>query len=435
MDDGYQTTAAARPKAAVEDDDEDPFLAMAAMLDATDRSSEASWEIGSQGSSRSSNSGYRPKLVESSEEKFNGAEDEEQLSESSRLESAPRLVGDRRSRSRNHRSPGRSPVARPYTFPALGTRFVCTNRATVRASVEMDSEKAGFVEVGEELVALECKLNDRGQLRVRFERGWTSTTTLGGSVLLEPVSEDDDVGGFNSGDEDEGAGGSGGLNSGFVLAAPDSVDDADEAAVKEQKKDQRKQSLPRATNSLGQESSPTNQQDSSPHRVVYTIEEEEDQVPIQPMLYMAAKKAVVRSASRLDSPRIGLMSRGELILVTHTKMVGETLRLRFGRGWTSAIGGDGRTIFIAENNPNRHYRAVKLGRVSVGFDESSETIGTITKNSVIEGVETREILPRGDKPRYRIRLKSGGWATEVAKSGVRLLTRKYISNPPVACAF
>ena len=419
MDDDWNAPAAARLKGAAVEDDEDPFLAMAAMLDGTD-GSEQSWEVGSQGSNRSSNSGYRPKLVESGVQKVGPEEEAEQQSESSRLESAPRLLGAKKLT----RSPSAS---RPYTFPALGTRFVCTKRATVRASVEMDSEKAGFVEVGEELVALECKLNDRGQLRVRFERGWTSTTTLGGSVLLEPVGEEDDEddGGFNSVDVDEDAGPYGGLNSGFV-AAPEPEP---EQAVKDQK-DQRKQSLPRSTNSLGQESSPSaDNQDSSPHRVVYTIEEEEDQEPIQPMLYMAAKKAVVRSASRLDSPRIGLMSRGELILVTHTKMVGETLRLRFGRGWTSAIGGDGRTIFIAENNPNRHYRAVKLGRVSVGFEESSETVGTITRNSVIEGVETREILPRGDKPRYRIRLKSGGWATEVAKSGVRLLTLVTFQRP------
>eukprot|EP01046_Picozoa_sp_COSAG06_P035036 COSAG06_NODE_3721_length_4976_cov_3.131232_3_plen_1138_part_00 len=394
-------------------DFDDPFAAMAAMLDGTDRSSEASWEVASQGSTGSGSE--RPKLVES-ETKGVG-----ELTESTRLESAPKL------RSKGSRPPGkpsRSPLAgsRPYTFPALGTRFCCVKRATVRASVEMDSEKAGVVEVGEELVALECKLNDRGQLRVRFERGWTSTTTLGGSVLLEPVPDDDDEDDDDDGDEDD-EGVASGLNSGFVAAVEPAADDTSSEATPG------KVGLPRAANSLGQDSSPQDTQDTSPHRVVYTIEEEEDQVPIQPMLYMAAKKAVVRAASRLDSPRIGLMSRGELILVTHTKMVGDTLRLRFGRGWTSAIGGDGRTIFIAENNPNRHYRAVKLGRVSVGFDESSETIGTITKNSVIEGVETREILPRGDKPRYRIRLKSGGWATEVAKSGVRLLTLVTFQRP------
>eukprot|EP01043_Picozoa_sp_COSAG02_P080650 COSAG02_NODE_19280_length_891_cov_0.728535_1_plen_183_part_01 len=155
-------------------DFEDPFVAMASMLDGTDRSSEASWEASSQGSTSE-----RPKLVES-EKKGDG-----ELTESSRLESAPNLRLQQR---------GRSPSAsnRPYTFPALGTRFRCVKRATVRTSVEMDSEKAGVVDVGEELVALECKLNERGQLRVRFERGWTSTTTLGGTVLLEPEPDDDD---------------------------------------------------------------------------------------------------------------------------------------------------------------------------------------------------------------------------------------------------
>lgn len=387
--DGHGEVALKAPKA------EDPYLALSTMLDGTDRSSEASWEAGSQGSTSE-----RPKLVES-EKKTDG-----ELTESRRLESAPKLLGTPQTRGRS------SPATRPYTFPALGTRFRCVKRATVRTDVEIDSDKTGVVDVGEELTALECKLNERGQLRVRFERGWTSTTTLAGAVLLEPVANDD-----GDAPTDSKAGESGapsGLNTGFVAAADDPAKESGAA------------SLPRVAHS---EDADTQTQETSPQRVVYTIDEEEDQVPIQPMLYMAAKKAVVRAASVLDSPRIGLMSRGELILVTHTKMVGGTLRLRFGRGWTSAIDGKGGTIFIAENNPNRHYRAVKVGRVSVGFDENSETIGTITKNTVIEGVETREILPRGDKPRYRIRLRSGGWATEVAKSGVRLLTLVTFQRP------
>ena len=90
--------------------------------------------------------------------------------ESSRLESAPSLrtrqreTERHRDRERGARSPSAGlslsvpslwlcgccpcltlvslPAARLYTFPALGTRFRCVNRATVRTRVEMDSEKA-----------------------------------------------------------------------------------------------------------------------------------------------------------------------------------------------------------------------------------------------------------------------------------------------------
>ena len=408
-----------QPPRAGAEDSEDPFAAMAAMLDAegSEAGSNVSWEAGSN---HSASSAERPTLVDSG---LKG--DGQQMTESSRLEAAQVLREPRQQpppqqqqqpapRDAAARSPTRREGSRP--FPALGTRFCCVKRATVRSSAQMDSEKVGFLDVGEEVVALEYKLNGRGQLRVRFERGWTSTTTLTGSVLLQPVPEGGGSGGSESDDEDADADADPALNSGFVAAS-------DGAQAAETSPDSGSKQRQEFGDSLGEGD------DSSPGRVVYTIEDEEGQQAITPMLYMAAKKAMIRSASRLDSPRIGLMSRGELILVTHTKTVGETLRLRFGRGWTSAIGKDGRTIFIAENNPNRHYRALKLGRVSVSFDESSETIGTITKNSVIEGVETREILPRADRPRYRIRLKTGGWATEVAKNGVRLLTLVTFQRP------
>ena len=199
-----------QPRAGAEDS-EDPFAAMAAMLDAegSEAGSNVSWEAGSN---HSGSSAERPTLVDSG---LKG--DGQQMTESSRLEAAQVLREPRQQpppqqqpapRDVAARSPTRREGSRP--FPALGTRFCCVKRATVRSSAQMDSEKVGFLDVGEEVVALEY-LNGRGQLRVRFERGWTSTTTLTGSVLLQPVPEGGGSGGSESDEDDASFGSPGAL--------------------------------------------------------------------------------------------------------------------------------------------------------------------------------------------------------------------------------
>ena len=56
-------------------------------------------------------------------------------------------------------------------------------------------------------------------------------------------------------------------------------------------------------------------------------------------------------------------------------------------------------------------------------------MATLHKNSVIETVESREILPRGDRPRHRLRISTGGWVTEDARSGERQLKLVTFQRP------
>ena len=65
-----------------------------------------------------------------------------------------------------------------------GTVYKCIKRATVRADFDMDSASVGHVELGERIEALECRLNEKGQLRLRFEGGWTSVAAGSGTVLF-----------------------------------------------------------------------------------------------------------------------------------------------------------------------------------------------------------------------------------------------------------
>lgn len=54
----------------------------------------------------------------------------------------------------------------------------------LRAGVESESKKLGFLRIGDVIEVLETKVNDRGQTRVRCAAGWVSLTAKDGSRLL-----------------------------------------------------------------------------------------------------------------------------------------------------------------------------------------------------------------------------------------------------------
>lgn len=88
---------------------------------------------------------------------------------------------------------GASAPARPMTLAELaaqpapvapGAHFRCVKKAAVRVGFELESDRLSFLEPGEEIEVLETRFNDRRQLRVRYEGGWTSIESAAGSVLL-----------------------------------------------------------------------------------------------------------------------------------------------------------------------------------------------------------------------------------------------------------
>eukprot|EP01052_Picozoa_sp_SAG31_P055780 SAG31_NODE_15598_length_747_cov_1.253086_2_plen_147_part_01 len=64
--------------------------------------------------------------------------------------------------------------------------YRCRSEAIIRAGFALLSEEAGRLSPGDVIDALEICTNKRGQTRVRFARGWVSTTSGSGLVLLEP---------------------------------------------------------------------------------------------------------------------------------------------------------------------------------------------------------------------------------------------------------
>ena len=63
------------------------------------------------------------------------------------------------------------------------------------------------------------------------------------------------------------------------------------------------------------------------------IVDEEGQTVIEtPIRYMALRKLKLRIRSELDSEEVGHLTKGDVVLATHTKMQGDRVRLRCERG-------------------------------------------------------------------------------------------------------
>eukprot|EP01043_Picozoa_sp_COSAG02_P051043 COSAG02_NODE_5321_length_4439_cov_5.402765_2_plen_883_part_01 len=78
--------------------------------------------------------------------------------------------------------PAVQPVAPP---PTVGSFMVCLQRAKVRSACGLRSAHVGYTEVGETVVVMAAMVNEYGQVRVQFERGWTSVSAGDGTPLLK----------------------------------------------------------------------------------------------------------------------------------------------------------------------------------------------------------------------------------------------------------
>ena len=73
-------------------------------------------------------------------------------------------------------------------------KYILRQRAVVRDGFEMTSKATGTsLKIGQTIVALETKVNEKGITRVRFESGWISEKAGDGTVLLELAEEQEEV--------------------------------------------------------------------------------------------------------------------------------------------------------------------------------------------------------------------------------------------------
>eukprot|EP01046_Picozoa_sp_COSAG06_P056035 COSAG06_NODE_10478_length_1676_cov_1.060241_1_plen_226_part_10 len=75
-------------------------------------------------------------------------------------------------------------TAEATAFPT-GCRAKCTKKSQIRAGFAMDSEKAGVLELGQEVEVLSSRTNENGIVRVQFEGGWVSEKASTGALCLQ----------------------------------------------------------------------------------------------------------------------------------------------------------------------------------------------------------------------------------------------------------
>ena len=90
------------------------------------------------------------------------------------------------------------------------------------------------------------------------------------------------------------------------------------------------------------------------------IVDEEAQTEIDTMRYMVCSKANVRQGSGMDTEPLGMLKKGEVLEVTHTKEVDGKIRLRFKLGWVSAFSADGYTTLMVCPSARKLTRATFL---------------------------------------------------------------------------
>ena len=74
----------------------------------------------------------------------------------------------------------------------LAGEYKAVGKVAVREAAELDSEQSGALVIGEVIEVLESKTLESGQVRVRFDRGWTSLTSKAGKQLLVKVEDEEE---------------------------------------------------------------------------------------------------------------------------------------------------------------------------------------------------------------------------------------------------
>lgn len=168
-----------------------------------------------------------------------------------------------------------------------------------------------------------------------------------------------------------------------------------------------------------QEADDDKQDEEGEHQEVDEFEEEEEDVVelSRPLQYMAVRRTTLRNGSSVESEQRGHAKRGEIILATHVKMVGNLKRVRCKHGWCSTTTISGRnTLLIPEDSDSKFYRAKKdtpIGRFielsKCPYKQGKPPVGFVRKGEAVEALEFAVDTETGVS---RIRV-SEGWISEI----------------------
>ena len=183
-------------------------------------------------------------------------------------------------------------------------------------------------------------------------------------------------------------------------------------------------------------------------------DEDGQEVLEEPMRYMAIVELPLRIRSELDSEQVGTLANGDVVLVTHTMMQGDRVRMRCTRGsplpgkgaecgWVSANEGEeeendneGSLNLISQGCKNKcftvttEHATVRAGPTA----KDKKAKFTLTEFMTFECLETKvEDIPGGSLKHTALQFKIGdleGWTAEKSgKGAVRVqLCHTFIST-------
>ena len=227
-----------------------------------------------------------------------------------------------------------------------GQRFLAARKAQIRAGHQLDAAKAGVLKRGELFTATEIQRGDDGLARIRFDRGWVSESNAAGEQILMDLSGHMYCKKCNAAFSDDGTADprctAGHQNFMYTRKIPDGIDTSNLVASRNR-----------------DETTTTDEQVSS-YKLVSS--------------YISLRKTQVRQGFELDSSKICVLSKGDVVEVLEIRLhdrVGVT-RLRYRHGWISESTATGDPIMIRETT-NQRLEDHEAGVPALGKDESQAT--------------------------------------------------------------
>eukprot|EP01043_Picozoa_sp_COSAG02_P050047 COSAG02_NODE_5095_length_4636_cov_17.414371_1_plen_438_part_10 len=276
--------------------------------------------------------------------------------------------------------------------------YVCKKRSVIRSGFDMDSDKAGVLDVGVVIAVVEEKENAKGTLRVHFEGGWVSKVTGTGLLALE--------------DAPAGTAATFTRFTGADSPAPTPAATTAPAPAPASKPTPAPAPVAAAVGSglfsddSDDDMAPTPQ---SPDVAKATSKPAPAPAPVAaPKRYTCTKRSVIRAGFEMDSEKAGTLEKGTIIEVLDEK-VNENgiVRVQFKGGWTSKKTGTGAVVL--EDAPEgaeptfeaaetaaapapapasvaapKRYTCTKRSVIRAGFEMDSEKAGTLEKGTIIE---------------------------------------------------
>lgn len=309
-------------------------------------------------------------------------------------------------------APINAPAPQVYALSASRppTAFRCVKKSQIRAGFEMDSDKAGILEVGTEIKAMATQTNDKGVLRVQFEGGWVSERAGNGAVCLQATAWGDAV-------EPPAPQEAAASQASEVVVAEEAptatVAKQEEAAVVEEEAEAAAgavgahEEAPAAEEAVAAKTEEVAATEASPAEEQVAADDNEAAA----VAAAAQEKPLAEEAATAEADTASLAK--EQVAASEAAAVEQVVA-------DEAPTPSGCCVY-------RSAKCVKKSQIRAGFDMASDKAGIISVGTVIDVIETRP----NDAGTLRIHF-SGGWVSEHAGNGATCfeLVRNDLGAPP-----